>query len=221
MSLTVVVTNYRRPENVAAVIAALSTQTVKPTIFVWDNSPAQDFDHPGVDWIIRSSRNARCSARWWMASHASTDFVLVHDDDLAAGNPRVLALTLDAAQNTAPFAVGAAGVALGAGKGYWRSQHVGVRARAVRRDTGVDIVKGCFFCSTSRELSRLGHLELDAEDDIAVSAMLARGRSRPHVVAAKLRDALVLLPDVEGARKRRRGHRAARELACRKFFRRV
>jgi len=114
-----------------------------------------------------------------------------------------------------------AGVALGAGKGYWRSQHVGVRARAVRRDTGVDIVKGCFFCSPSRELSRLGHLELDAEDDIAVSAMLARGRSRPHVVAATLRDALVLLPDVEGARKRRLGHRAAREAACRNFFRRV
>ena len=220
MSLTVVVTNYRRPENVAAVIAALITQTVKPAIFVWDNSPAQDFDHPGVDWIIRSSRNARCSARWWMASHASTDFVLVHDDDLAAGNPHVLALTLDAAQNTAPFAVGAAGVALGAGKGYWRSQHVGVRAPAAPRDTGVDIVKGCFLQSIARTVSP-GALGARRRGRHRGLRDAGAGRSRPHVVAAKLRDALVLLPDVEGARKRRLGHRAARESACRKFFRRV
>ena len=100
MSLTVVVTNYLRAANVARLIDAIRAQTLQATIFVWDNSPAQDFDDPRVDWLIRSSRNARCAARWWMASHAETDFVLVHDDDLMPSNSNVFAWTVDAATTT-------------------------------------------------------------------------------------------------------------------------
>ena len=128
MSLTVVVTNYLRSANVTRLIDAIRAQTLQATIFVWDNSPAQDFDDPRVDWLIRSSRNAQCTARWWMASHAETDFVLVHDDDLMPSNPNVLAWTVDAAAHHAPFAVGASGVVLNRDLGYWHSRHVGVRA---------------------------------------------------------------------------------------------
>jgi len=106
MSITVVVTNYLRPVNVRYLMDALCKQSVKPTIFIWDNSPAQDFNDAHADWIIRSSRNARCSPRWWMASHADTDFVVIHDDDLMPANPKVLGWTLDTAMRVAPFAVG-------------------------------------------------------------------------------------------------------------------
>ena len=61
MSLTVILTNYKRPENVRRLIQALSQQTVKPTLFVWDNSSEQDCDDPRIDWLIRSSQNAKCS----------------------------------------------------------------------------------------------------------------------------------------------------------------
>jgi hypothetical protein len=119
MSLTVILTNYKRPENVRRLIQALSQQTVKPTLFVWDNSSEQDCDDPRIDWLIRSSQNAKCSPRWWMASHANTDFVLIHDDDLLPSHPMVLGHTLDAAIKIAPFAVGAAGVIVDSGSGYW------------------------------------------------------------------------------------------------------
>src|SRR5215510_2961873 len=112
MSLTVVVTNYLRPANVTRLIDTIRAQTLQARIFVWDNSPTHDFDDPRVDWLIRSSLNARCAARWWMASQAETDFVLVHDDDLMPSNPKVLAWTLDAAAKIAPFAIGATGVIL-------------------------------------------------------------------------------------------------------------
>ena len=217
MSLTIVVTNYLRPANVLRILDAAAGQTVNATIFVWDNSPAQDFDDPRVDWLIRSSKNARCSARWWMASHATTDFVLVHDDDLLPSEPGVFARTLEAAARQAPFAVGASGVALRDGRGYWQSRHVGVRAHHLRRDVSVDIVKGFFFCCPRVQLARVGYLDLDGEDDIVVSSKLARGVARPHLVLARLRADLALLPE-PGARKDRACHRPAREAARRRFF---
>lgn len=218
MSITVVITNYRRPANVARLIDALRAQTLKATIFVWDNSPNLDFDDPRVDWLIRSSQNARCSARWWMASHAGTDFVLVHDDDLMPSHPKVLALTLEAATRAAPFALGAAGVVLKRGAGYWQSRHVGLRTHRIRRDMRVDIVKGSYFCSPTAQLTRIGYLDLDAEDDIAVSAKLGGGLARPHLVMAELRTSLALLREGEVARKDRHSHRAARETARWRFF---
>jgi Glycosyl transferase family 2 len=220
MSLTIVVTNYLRPANVKRLIDAIRAQTVEATIYVWDNSPAQDFDDPRVDWLIRSSKNARCTARWWMASHAATEFVLVHDDDLVPSHPKVLAWTLDAAARNAPFALGASGVILKRNAGYWQSRHVGIRAHSIRHDMRVDIVKGFYFCTPLIQLTKIGYLDLDGEDDIAVSAKLGGGAARPHLVVAKLRSSFDLLQE-EGARKLRRTHRAARETARRQFFRRV
>lgn len=218
MSVTIVITNYLRPTNVERIIDAFSTQTMVPTIFVWDNSPTKDFHDPRVDWIIRSSKNARCTPRWWMASHAETDFVLIHDDDLMPSHPKVLAWTLDAASRAAPFAVGAAGVILTSNTGYWESRHVGLRAKRIRHDTHVDIVKGSYFCGPSAGLTKIGYLELDAEDDIAVSARLGNGFKQPHLVIAKLRTSFELLLEGEGSRKHRCSHRAARQAARDRFF---
>jgi hypothetical protein len=219
MSLTVVLANYMRSQNVRRLIQALSQQTVKPTLFVWDNSSDHDCDDPRIDWLIRSSQNAKCSPRWWMASHANTDFVLIHDDDLLPSHPMALGRTLDAAVKIAPFAVGAAGVIVDSASGYWLSRHVGVRATYVDQDTQVDIVKGCYFCCPTIRLRELGYLELDSEDDIIASAKLGNNQSRPHLVLADLQNNLQLLPEGEFSRKTRPCHRTAREAARRKYFR--
>ena len=217
MSLTVVVTNYLRGANVTRLIGAIRAQTLNATIFVWDNSPAQDFDDRRVDWLIHSSRNAQCTARWWMASHAETDFVLVHDDDLMPSHPAVFAWTVDEAVRVAPFAVGASGVVLNRDAGYWRSCHVGLRAGRIRHDVRLDIVKGMYFCCPTSQLALVGHLDVDEEDDIAVSAKLGGGETRPHIVLARLQSNFTLLSE-EGARSYRSNHRCVRELATRRFF---
>jgi len=218
MSVTVVIANYMRLENVRRLIQALSDQTVQPTIFVWDNSPGQNVVDPRISWLIRSSRNAKCSPRWWMASHANTDFVLIHDDDLLPSHSKVLASTLDAAARTVPFAVGAAGVITTSGSSYWQSRHVGVRTTYIDHDTQVDIVKGCYFCCPTSQLREVGYLELDAEDDIAVSAKLGHGRVQPHVVLADLQSSLELLPEGEYSRRGRAIHRMARDAARWRYF---
>lgn len=218
MSITVVITNYARPTNVRRLIDVLYRQTIKPTIFVWNNSLSEDFGNARVDWVVRSSRNARCSPRWWMASHADTDFVIIHDDDLLPSHPKVIAWTLDAATKTLPFAVGVAGVITSSHLGYWQSRHVGLRATRVERDARVDIVKGCYFCCPTSQLAEVGYLELDAEDDIAVSAKLGRGLEQPHLVLAEIQKHFELLPEGEYARKNRANHRAARDAARWRYF---
>lgn len=218
MSVTVVIANYMRPKNVRRLIQTLSEQTVKPTIFVWDNSPEQNFNDPRISWLIRSSRNAQCSPRWWMASHAATEFVLIHDDDLLPSHPRILARTLDAAAETAPFAVGASGVIMRSHLGYWQSRHVGLRATYLDEDARVDIVKGSYFCCATIQLAGVGYLELDAEDDIAVSARLGRGIEQPHMVLAELQSNFDLLLEGEYSRKKRANHRTARDGARWRYF---
>lgn len=218
MSVTVVIANYARPLNLQRLIQALCEQTVKPTIFIWDNSPTQDVHDSRIAWIIKSSQNAQCAPRWWMASHADTDFVLIHDDDLLPSHPKVLAWTLDAAEKMAPFAVGVAGVITSSHLGYWQSRHVGLRANRVEHDTRVDIVKGCYFCCPTTQLAAVGYLELDAEDDIAVSAKLGRGLDEPHLILARLHQHFELLPEGEYARKNRQNHRAARDAAQCRYF---
>lgn len=218
MSLTVVLTNYLRTPHLHRVVDGLLKQTVRPTIFVWDNSPKQDFDDPRVSWIIRSSRNAQCAPRWWMAGHAKTDFVLIHDDDLMATDSRVLAWTLESASKAAPFGVGATGVILKEGKGYWESRHVGLRSGHATADTHVDILKGCYFCAPTEELASLECLALEEEDDIAVSARLGKKIVRPHLVAAQLQEYVKFIPQGNEARKFRKEHRAARDAARWRWF---
>jgi hypothetical protein len=213
--LTVIMANYLRPRNMQRALDALCKQSVQSRIFVWDNSPTQDFHDSRVSWILRSSKNARCAPRWWLASHADTDFVLIHDDDLMPSHPNVLAWTVDAAIKAAPFAVGAAGVILQRDLGYWQAKHVGLRAADSRHDMQVDIVKGCYFCCPTARLTDIGYLHLDAEDDIAVSARLGKGLRQPHQVLARLQQSFEFLPEGVEARKRRASHRSAREAARR------
>ena len=217
-SVTAVITNYMRLANVERLIDVLRQQTVAPTIFVWDNSPNADFDDARIAWLIRSSKNARCAARWWMAAHAETDFVLIHDDDLIPSHNKVLAQTIEAATKVAPFAVGAAGVILKRNRRYFECRHVGVRAKRIGRDKRVDIVKGFYFCCPTERLTRISYMDLDAEDDIAVSARLGKGREHPHLVLSQLRKSFEFLPEGKTSRKHRSNHREARELARRRFF---
>jgi len=43
MDLTVVLTNYMRPANMARILDALAKQIVPHQVFVWDNSPETRF----------------------------------------------------------------------------------------------------------------------------------------------------------------------------------
>src|SRR5918912_2491772 len=211
MSVTVVITNYCRQDNLPLIIDALWRQTLRPTVFVGDNSSAQDFRDGRVAWMIRSSTNARCAPRWWMASHAVTDFIIIHDDDLAPRDEFVVADAVDAAGVRAPFLVGASGVVLREHEPYSDCLHVGLESRSIDSDTPVDIVKGRFTCGPTNVIAEMGHIDLDAEDDIIVSAVLGRGLVAPHVVPLSLSSRFSELPRGSFERERRPDHMLRRE----------
>lgn len=212
MELTVVLTHYRRPENLQRIVSALATQTLPHRLFVWDNSPEQTLAVPQADWIVRSSVNVKCGARWWLAAHAETPWVVVMDDDLIPCDERVFAETV-ARLTFHQRAIGATGVVLDNLKPYHRCRHIGLGVRSIKIDTPVQIIKGRYFALSTAQSQSLSYLPADCEDDIIVSSKLGGG-----VIAASLQHRFLELPVGSEARQRRPEHRRAREKARRQFF---
>lgn len=206
--ITVVMTNYRRPANVPLIITSLLQQSIRPIIFVWDNSPEQTFRDTRADWVIRSSRNAVCSARWWMARQAESPFVAILDDDLALNDASILEDSIAACEKYSQ-AVGAAGVKLRPGSKYRECLHV----ENPGKDTLVDIIKGRFFATASDRLRGLPCIGLDDEDDIFASAYLNGG-----VVPARLLSRFHQFPNGPESLVKRSDHWTRRERARRIAF---
>ncbi len=205
--ITIILTNYRRPNNMLTILDSLMMQSIIPEIFLWDNSPEQTFQDKRVKWIIRSSLNAKCSARWWLAQHADTPLVAVMDDDLAPADQHVLRDTVNHLHSHA--AVGATGVVLNPRRCYRDCNHI-IRSS---KDTYVDIVKGRFFAVHRDRLLQIPAMPLDCEDDIVVSARIGGG-----IIPAGFLSRFRELPTGDHGRERRPTHWKCREAARREMF---
>ncbi len=80
--ITVVIANWRRPENIDRIFEALPAECMK---FILDNSNGK---HPlsnevlaEADWVMTSTVN-EIRLRWTMATMARTKYFCIHDDDL-------------------------------------------------------------------------------------------------------------------------------------------
>jgi len=211
-TITVIMLNFRRRENVPRILDALSTQTVKPTIWLWNNG-RQPLRDARVDMEVVADRNWHCWPRWFLASYATTDHVMMIDDDIVPACDRMLEAAIDSLEGQDAFdtIVGAEGVVLGPARTYWHSypgkaarSEVGsmqgsIHVKKVVADIAVDIVKGrCLVVRTAAlKTLPLSPAHRDTCDDIAVSGLLARGRSRAHLVSAALGRALDDIPDTE------------------------
>lgn len=213
MSVTVVLTNYLRSANMKPIIDTLLAQRSVPRLFVWDNSPGGTFQDDRADWVIRSSQNAHCTGRWWLAAQADTPWVVVMDDDLVPRDDRVLCDTLACLAKAFPKAIGPSGVILDPDKDYLQCQHVKMNAPPDGCDTPVDIVKGRYFAVARDAVRRLPYLPLDSEDDIIVSACVGGGVV-PQLLKGRFRD----LPTGEESRRLRERHSATREVTRRQWF---
>ncbi len=74
-TVTVLLLNYKRPENIRRILTDLMKQKpIPPDIFLWNNSGEQFIDSR-VTWQIDSSINKYCWPRWMMASLARTKYI--------------------------------------------------------------------------------------------------------------------------------------------------
>ena len=125
--LTIVLLNYRRPENVQRLVKALLKQTVCPQIYLWNNSE-KPFQCKGITWQVDSSSNKYCWVRWFMASLASTPYVMVMDDDLIPRDDMVLEDAVQFLSTTEDKStiIGPFGIQLNPHEPYCKGRHVNV-----------------------------------------------------------------------------------------------
>jgi hypothetical protein len=189
MSATVILTSYRRPENLVRLVSDLRLQTLRPEIFIWDNG--QQPDLPEVDLVVRASSNLFCWPRWTMAAFASHDHCFVMDDDMRINDPRLLEVAVDFMDRRPDVdLIGLAGVCYTPGVPYESCRHL--RA-SPNQDRSVDMVKGQFVGFRKEFLGRLPILpptrpslhDPSVEDDIAVSAY-ARVKVLPQCIFGKI-----------------------------------
>jgi hypothetical protein len=217
-AVTVCLLNWKRPQNLPRVIDSLMRQTLRPTVFLWNNA-GTPFHDERVAWQVDSSQNMGCWPRWFMASRARTEYVCTLDDDLVLADEQVLedavALLAQCPEHTI---LGPEGVKLVFGKPYRHCDHVA----APETDTPVSIVKGRMMLLRRAALERVPfstayEVARDA-DDIVISALVAGGKANRHVVPALFGDRLEELEEYGVGLKERPAHHERREAARRKYF---
>jgi len=222
VQLTVCLLNWRRPENLHAIVEALRRQTCKPAIFLWNNS-GLPFFHEGIDWQIDSDRNVGCSARWIMGAYATTECVASLDDDLLPGDDDLLQDAMDSLfrlGGPVGMAIGAFGVVLDPIADYSEAAHVSTP----QKDTRVDIVKGRLLLTRTRDLLLAlpslfpGDGKPACEDDIALCGALAGGAHGYHHLPGIFRGRLVELDAGGVGLQDRPDHYDRREAVRREWF---
>jgi len=203
-SVTVLLLNWRRPENIGPILDCLAAQTAQPRIVLWNNAAAGSvkFRHgnpddtspmkpieqdPRVSLVVNSSENLGCWPRWWLAGAADTEFVCSLDDDLKLADERVLEDAMSACREECPDGiVGFFGWSQVVGKDYRRGRH----HNGTTTGTKCDVIKGRFMLLRRELLARVplvhpatGGLE---EDDIVISLAVSRGRPNCHRIPARL-----------------------------------
>ena len=203
--ITILLMNYKREENLPRIISDLRNQSIRCEIFLWNNAPTP-FHHEEVDWVVNSSKNVRCWARWSMAQFATNDWIMTLDDDLTLGDSESLAYLLEQANRyyKAGRAFGLFGVQYNGDKKYQRpKEKQGVRKDAnihhdlPERNTPVDIIKGRCFLFRKEDLKALPHTPdhaIESGDDLVASYYLAKRRPRHHLLIGNMSDRIVELP---------------------------
>lgn len=230
--VTVIVTMFGRSGNWPDIREGVRRQKAACSLWVWDNRGGPPLK--GADAQFRSPTNLMCWPRWFIAAHASTEMVVIVDDDLVFADGGVVGDLCAALEGErAGTLVGAEGVSLRRGASYWPSDRrllgcatdaaggdSSVHLRNVTRDVRVDIVKGRCIAVRRADLQTLPLAPPHSAkcDDLVVSALLGAGRRKPHLVTAsvsgRLRDcadwagpmALSTAPDWRSLRETARKH---------------
>ena len=159
---TIVLTSYKRPENLKKVLGAVLKQTIPHSRLVLvDNSPRQF--HPLVqhtrafDDIIRFEDNAGPCCRYFGAMFADTKYTLFLDDDLLIGH-RFVEACYQAAETVDDKFSTISGIGRSTHRNKaWRRDNSQQRIKMLKRNVkrlevqrGIDVTcRGHFFHSTS------------------------------------------------------------------------
>lgn len=209
--ITVVLLNWKRRNNIIKIIDSLLSQSLKPIIYLWNNSP-EVFVDTRLDLVVNSSVNLRCWVRWTMGTLTSTKYICSLDDDLMFSDNYVLEdMVRLMEQEKNPLRVyGLNGVILPKDGSY--RKHGGGR-----KFHEVDIIKGRLMCLRTENIYSVINRPSETEDDIAICGILSGGVRLFHRQIGWLWDRVIDLPDNDGLCGQK-GHWERRDLAAIKYF---
>ena len=211
-TVTVVLLNWKRPENLKKVIESIKKQKkVDVKIHLWNNNVDCDefFD---VDMQIDSDENYICMPRWFMASMTKSEYIMTLDDDLLLTEPYVI-YNLVSVHRAYPtldnLIVGPYGRNFGT-NGYNGEDN---DFNHIEEDTRVDIIKGrCMFMK--RELlERVKLHDPGSADDIYINSF-----SEHRIIPRCIRHGFEDLPEGNEALSADPQHYISRAKASQKYF---
>jgi hypothetical protein len=211
---TAVIINWQRQSNIDKIIDTLRSQSIKIKIILWHNGvePIKQFQ---CDEYYISSRNHICWPRWFVASQSDTEFVFCLDDDICPIDSFIIEKIINYHEKLGkPRSItGIEGVHLERDCGYFPNYSKPWMRKAVTEElkgssihlgyvdspTYVDIIKGRFMLCRAVDLNIPMSPQMRVyADDIAISGLLAGGRSKAHLLAQVSRDSFIDLADKDG-----------------------
>lgn len=218
VSTTVLLLNWKRPNNLRKIIESLRQQSEKCIIWLWNNNPniKEDFN---VDFQINSPKNMMCFPRWALASLVETKYVMVIDDDIALCKINTLRILREIhdmydTNGNKRVIVGPYGQNLAWDKPEtpYTSGSLCDTSR-ITEDTYVDVIKGrCMFMKKNL----LDNFPLKYEDRVEDLKVSSYGNIK--VVSPSLANKFLNLNEGNVGLFTQRGHYEARNNATKRFF---
>jgi hypothetical protein len=206
-SITAIILNYRRPDNIPNLINSIRMQNCKIDIALWNNGDWQQFD---ADLQINSTKNLFCLPRWYVAGMMDSDYVFFIDDDLMLVDNNVITTCVEE-EKKHNCIIGYQGVQLAASPPFYTN---GNHYKNETTDTCVDVVKGRFMFMKRDLLTNLSlyfkfrkeMAKLPPAEDIYIS-MMTGGK---HILPASLHNMFVDLPELDVGLRQTKDHYKSR-----------
>lgn len=214
MASVAVFTLLWKRDNLAAIVEAVKSQTVKPKLYVWNNDPDRFIqESDGPDWVINSSRNTTGLFTSQHMKMCEEDFICYMDDDLTFRTPNALEYAMGHAADDGRL-YGAFGVILHNDKPYLKCPGFDCPVCQVN----VDIMKYRFMLAGKETFSKVEDGKCNViHQDIAVSGNLSQGKCW-HVLIPHMKPHLKELPNGYGLHDRGTTHYDEREKWRRHYF---
>lgn len=223
--VTVILLNYKRPDNIPVLVDALRSQTEPIDIWLVNNAgPYTWMPTFAADRYTWMPWNGGCFSRLLMAAYVQTPWICFISDDLCPADDRFIAdmlLVVRGQFNRGRAMVGTDGHGLNRESPYYDKYD--------NRDGLVPILKGTVICfpraaldrvHLSRPLLRLEPAYLRRCEDLYLS--LETGAGKPvHWSDAGLRARLKDLPGEEVGLCKEPGHYRIREQFCEQYVREI
>jgi len=225
--ITIVLLNYKRPQNIPIILKAIREQTIKAQVFLWNNG-GQNVNSPLIDRYEESTKNVGCMARWKLAKEALTPYVMSLDDDICFSRKDALEniITSLETQDNPNRIIGVSGACFGLIPIYELRQEFMCRLISANEKTDqpmlehdalVDIVKGRVMAFRKKLLDGIS-LPEEREDDIYLSAVFSGGQRRFHKIPALLNNAFHELPEHGTGNYHSKDHYQSRDRALRNYY---